>query len=124
MYLERLDIHGFKSFANKTTLMFEARSHTRPGITAIVGPNGSGKSNTADAIRWVLGEQSMKNLRGKKGEDLIFAGTESVPRMGKAFVDLVFDNRKNQFNLEFDEVVVGRRVYRDGVNEYTLNGSV
>jgi len=100
-------------------------------ISAIVGPNGSGKSNVADSIRWVLGEQSLKNLRGKKGEDLIFAGTESVSKMGKASVNLVFDNlptgqagKKNQFGLEFDEVVIGRRVYRDGVNEYTLNDSV
>lgn len=117
MLFKRLEISGFKSFAKNTVLEFPS------DIISIVGPNGSGKSNVADSIRWVLGEQSMKSLRGKKGEDLIFAGTESVPRMGKASVDLVFDNKKNQFKLEFDEVIVGRRVYRDGINEYTLNGS-
>lgn len=117
MLFKRLEISGFKSFAKNAVLEFPS------AVCAIVGPNGSGKSNVADAIRWVLGEQSLKNLRGKKGEDLIFAGTELVPRMGKASVDLVFDNKKNQFKIEFDEVVVGRRVYRDGVNEYTLNGS-
>lgn len=124
MLFKRLEISGFKSFAKNAVLEFPS------AISAIVGPNGSGKSNTADAIRWVLGEQSMKNLRGKKGEDLIFAGTEAVPQMGKASVDLVFDNlpdqqtgKKNQFQMEFDEVIIGRRVYRDGVNEYTLNGS-
>lgn len=117
MLFKRLEISGFKSFAKNVSLEFPS------AISAIVGPNGSGKSNTADAIRWVLGEQSLKNLRGKKGEDLIFAGSESMPRMGKASVDLVFDNTKNQFGLEFDEVVIGRKVYRDGVNEYSLNGS-
>lgn len=125
MLFKRLEISGFKSFAKPVTLEFPS------AISAIVGPNGSGKSNTADAIRWVLGEQSMKNLRGKRGEDLIFAGTESVPKMGKASVNLVFDNllerqagKKNQFGLEFNEVIIGRKVYRDGVNEYTLNGSM
>ncbi|MEK7503246.1 MAG: AAA family ATPase [Patescibacteria group bacterium] len=118
MLFKRLEISGFKSFAKAVTLEFPS------AISAIVGPNGSGKSNVADSIRWVLGEQSLKNLRGKKGEDLIFAGTESVPKMGKASVNLVFDNKKNQFGLEFDEVIIGRRVYRDGVNEYTLNDSV
>ena len=125
MLFKRLEISGFKSFAKAVTLEFPS------AISAIVGPNGSGKSNVADSIRWVLGEQSLKNLRGKKGEDLIFAGTESVSKMGKASVNLVFDNlptgqagKKNQFGLEFDEVVIGRRVYRDGVNEYTLNDSV
>ena len=117
MLFKRLEISGFKSFAKAVTLEFPS------AISAIVGPNGSGKSNVADSIRWVLGEQSLKNLRGKKGEDLIFAGTESMSKMGKASVNLVFDNRKNQFGLEFDEIVIGRRVYRDGVNEYTLNDS-
>ena len=117
MLFKRLEIFGFKSFAKNVALEFPS------AISAIVGPNGSGKSNVADSIRWVLGEQSMKNLRGKKGEDLIFAGTESVPRMGKAMVNLVFENKKNQFGVEFDEVVVGRKVYRDGINEYTINGS-
>ena len=93
MLFKRLEILGFKSFAKNVSLEFPS------AISAIVGPNGSGKSNTADAIRWVLGEQSLKNLRGKKGEDLIFSGTESVSRMGKASVNLVFDNAKNKFNL-------------------------
>ncbi len=92
-------------------------------ITAIVGPNGSGKSNVADSLRWVLGEQSMKSLRGKKGEDLIFAGTPQIARMGKASVSLVFDNRKKIFPVEFDEVAISRRIYRDGSNEYVLNES-
>lgn len=118
MLFKRLEISGFKSFAKAVTLEFPS------AISGIVGPNGSGKSNVADSIKWVLGEQSLKNLRGKKGEDLIFAGTESMSKMGKASVNLVFENKKNQFGLEFDEVIIGRRVYRDGVNEYTLNDSV
>ena len=118
MILKRLEISGFKSFAKAATLEFPAP------ISSIVGPNGSGKSNVADSIRWVLGEQSMKTLRGKKGEDLIFAGTAEVSKMGKASVSLVFDNTKKIFPVEFDEVIISRRVYRDGVNEYLLNGSV
>ncbi len=118
MNLTRLEISGFKSFAKNTVLEFP---HT---ISGVVGPNGSGKSNVADAIRWVLGEQSMKHLRGKKGEDLIFNGSNSAPRLSKASVNLVFDNSKKEFPLEFDEVAIGRRVYRDGVNDYVLNGSV
>src|SRR3989344_1717417 len=98
MYLKRLELNGFKSFAKQT--VFEFPSH----ITAIVGPNGSGKSNCAEAIRWVLGEQSMKSLRGKKGEDLIFNGSHSSSRMSKASVTLVFDNSKRQFPIEFREV--------------------
>ena len=117
MMLKRLEVSGFKSFAKPVTLEFPA------AISAIVGPNGSGKSNVADAIRWVLGEQSMKSLRGKKGEDLIFGGTTQVARLGKALVSLVFDNTKKTFPYEFDEVVISRRVYRDGVNEYLLNDS-
>ena len=117
MLLKRLEISGFKSFAKPASLEFPV------SITAIVGPNGSGKSNVADSLRWVLGEQSMKSLRGKKGEDLIFGGTPSVPRLGKASVSLVFDNQDKIFPYEFDEVVVSRRVYRDGVNEYLLNNS-
>ena len=88
MYLERLDIHGFKSFAKKTTLLFEARPHTRPGVTSIVGPNGSGKSNIADAIRWVLGETSAKAVRGEKMEDVIFSGSQKKARLGMAEVTL------------------------------------
>ncbi len=124
MLLKRLEISGFKSFARTVNLDFPTK------ITAIVGPNGSGKSNIADSIRWVLGEQSMKHLRGKKGEDLIFGGTAQVSKMGKASVLLVFDNLpdgkagyKKIFLVEFEEVILSRRVYRDGVNEYLLNGS-
>ncbi|MBI2020957.1 AAA family ATPase [Candidatus Giovannonibacteria bacterium] len=117
MLLKRLEISGFKSFARSVSLDFPTK------ITSIVGPNGSGKSNIADSIRWVLGEQSMKHLRGKKGEDLIFGGTPQVAKMGKASVSLTFDNKKKIFPVEFDEVIISRRVYRDGVNEYLLNGS-
>lgn len=92
-------------------------------ITAIVGPNGSGKSNIADAIRWVLGEQSFKHLRGKKGEDLIFGGTGQIARLAKASASLVFDNKRKIFPVEFDEVSLSRRVYRDGINDYLLNSS-
>lgn len=117
MLLKRLEISGFKSFAKVANLEFPAR------ISAIVGPNGSGKSNIADAIRWVLGEQSLKYLRGKKGEDLIFGGTPQIPRLAKASVALIFDNTKKNFPFEFDEIIISRRVYRDGANDYLLNGS-
>ena len=124
MLLKRLEMSGFKSFAKAATLEFPTK------ITSIVGPNGSGKSNIADAIRWVLGEQSMKHLRGKKGEDLIFAGGGSgspsspqIARLAKASVSLVFDNKQKIFPVEFDEVIMSRRVYRDGVNDYLLNNS-
>ena len=124
MLFKRLEITGFKSFAKSVVLEFPS------AITAIVGPNGSGKSNVADAVRWVLGEQSMKSLRGKKGEDLIFGGggegspsSPHVARMGKASAALVFDNNTKIFPYEFDEVIIARAVYRDGVNEYSLNGS-
>ncbi len=115
--LKKLELSGFKSFAKPAHFDF-----ARP-ITAIVGPNGSGKSNVAESLRWVLGEQSLKSIRGKKGEDLIFNGSQSAPRMGKASVALYFDNSKKQFPVEFGEVVISRRVYRDGKNEYLLNGS-
>src|SRR3989338_4891416 len=117
MLLKRLEMTGFKSFAKAVTLEFPTR------ITSIVGPNGSGKSNIADAIRCVLGEQSLKHLRGKKGEDLIFAGTSQIARLSKASVSLVFDNKSKIFPVEFDEVAMSRRVYRDGANEYLLNNS-
>ncbi|QQG42286.1 MAG: AAA family ATPase [Candidatus Giovannonibacteria bacterium] len=117
MLLKRLEISGFKSFAKPITLEFPTK------ITAIVGPNGSGKSNIADAIRWVLGEQSMKHLRGKKGEDLIFGGTAQIARLAKASVSLVFNNKDKIFPVEFGELVVSRRVYRDGANDYVLNDS-
>ncbi|OGF51441.1 hypothetical protein A3H04_02865 [Candidatus Giovannonibacteria bacterium RIFCSPLOWO2_12_FULL_43_11c] len=117
MQLKRLELFGFKSFAKNTVLEFPR------SISAVVGPNGSGKSNVADAIRWVLGEQSIKSLRGKKGEDMIFAGSAALPRMQRASAVMVFDNSKQEFPLGFDEVSIGRRVYRDSSNEYLINGS-
>ncbi len=117
MRLQSLDLSGFKSFAKKTTLQFPSP------ITAIVGPNGAGKSNIAEAVRWVLGEQSMKSLRGKRGEDLVFHGSASLPRMGKASVNLHFDNHDGGISLDFETVAIGRKIFRDGTNEYALNGS-
>ncbi|MBI5405373.1 MAG: AAA family ATPase, partial [Candidatus Kerfeldbacteria bacterium] len=115
MYLEKLDIQGFKSFAVKSNLEF------RTGITAIVGPNGSGKSNVADAIRWVLGEQSLKTIRGKKAEDVIFAGSDKKTKLGAAEVSLYLNNEDGQAPIDFSEVVITRRVYRDGTGEYLIN---
>lgn len=117
MRLKRLELSGFKSFSKKTALIFDTP------ITAIVGPNGSGKSNVAEAFRWVLGEQSLKSLRGKRGEDLIFNGGESGGRSGKASVTVTFDNTDQTFGVDFEEVVLTRTVHRDGVNDYELNGS-
>ncbi|HCC22667.1 TPA: hypothetical protein DF272_00605 [Candidatus Falkowbacteria bacterium] len=124
MYLKRLEIQGFKSFANKTVLEFPDASHkdkNARSVTAIVGPNGSGKSNTADAIRWVLGEQSVKALRGKKTEDVIFAGSEKKARLGFAEVSLHLDNSDNTAPIDYTEIVITRRVYRDGEGEYLIN---
>ncbi|HVZ76309.1 MAG TPA: AAA family ATPase [Candidatus Paceibacterota bacterium] len=117
MRLKSIELSGFKSFAKKTTLEFAS------SITAIVGPNGSGKSNTAESFRFVLGEQSMKSMRGRKGEDMIWNGSGAVPRAGRAGVKLVFDNTDRALNLDFDEVTIERVVYRDGANDYLLNGS-
>src|SRR3989338_3635495 len=115
--LKRLEIVGFKSFAKKTILDFSNST------TAIVGPNGSGKSNVAEAFRFALGEQSMKSMRGKRAEDLIFNGSHSVPRASRAAVAIVFDNSRRVFKIDFDEVVLERAVLRDGTSEYSLNGS-
>ena len=115
--LKRLEIAGFKSFAKKTVLDFSTAT------TAIVGPNGSGKSNVAEAFRFALGEQSMKSMRGKRAEDLIWGGSHSMPRANRAGVAIVFDNAKRQFKIDFDEVVIERVVYRDGTSEYSINGS-
>jgi len=117
MYLRRIELNGFKSFGKKTVLQF-----TSP-VSVIVGPNGSGKSNIAEAMRFVLGEQSVKSMRGKKGEDLIFNGSVGVPRSGRASVSIVFDNSKRQFNIDYDEVMIERVVHRDGVNQYFINKS-
>ncbi len=117
MKLEYLELTGFKSFAKKTRLSFESQ------VTAVVGPNGSGKSNVAEAFRWVLGEQSLKSLRGKRGEDLIFNGGNTAGRMNRAEVSICFDNVNRQFNLDYDRVILTRKVFRDGSNEYEINGS-
>ena len=115
MYLKRLEIQGFKSFADKVEFEFPS------GITAIVGPNGSGKSNVVDSIRWVLGEQSVKNLRGSKMEDVIFAGSDDRRPLGMAQVSLTLDNSARIFDLDFEEVTVSRRLYRSGESEYLIN---
>lgn len=128
MFLKKVEISGFKSFANKTTLEFLPACSFKDGerncgITAVVGPNGSGKSNVADAISWTMGEQSMKNLRGKKSEDVIFAGSGKKARLGSAQATLFFDNSDKRIPLEFSEVSVTRKLYRSGESEYLINGS-
>ena len=115
MYLKRLELQGFKSFADKTVLEF------MPGITSVIGPNGSGKSNIADAIRWVLGEQSMKELRGGKSVDIIFAGTQNRKSLGFAEASLVFDNSDGKLPIEYKEVIVTRKLYRSGETGYYIN---
>lgn len=117
MYLKRLEIHGFKSFAQKTVLEFG------PGITAVVGPNGSGKSNVADSLRWVLGEQSAKIIRGKKSDDVIFAGSDKKAKLGLAEVFATFDNTDRKIPFDAPEVSIGRRIDRSGNSEYLLNGT-
>lgn len=115
MYLKRIEMQGFKSFADKTVLEF------KPGITTVIGPNGSGKSNISDAIRWVLGEQSMKSLRGAKSEDIIFAGTQARKSLGFAEVSIVIDNNDNKLPIEYSEVTVTRKIYRNGETGYFIN---
>ena len=115
MYLKKLEMQGFKSFADKTTLEFEN------GITAVIGPNGSGKSNISDAVRWVLGEQSIKTLRGSKLEDVIFAGTQARKSLGFAEVDITIDNSDGRLPVDYSEVTVTRRVYRSGESEFFIN---
>ena len=115
MYLKRLEMQGFKSFADKTVLEF------MPGITSVIGPNGSGKSNISDAIRWVLGEQSMKSLRGAKSEDIIFAGTQNRKSLGFAEASLIFDNTDGKLPVEYTEVTVTRKIYRSGESGYYIN---
>ena len=115
MYLKRLEMYGFKSFADKTVLDF------MPGITTVIGPNGSGKSNISDCIRWILGEQSLKSLRGTKSEDIIFAGTQNRKALGYAEASLVIDNSDSKLPIEYNEVVVTRRIYRSGESGYFIN---
>ena len=118
MVLKSLILQGFKSFPDRTEIKFLG------GITAIVGPNGSGKSNISDAIRWVLGEQSSRSLRGAKMEDVIFGGTRRRGAMGFAQVRLTLDNADHTFDVDADEVTIGRKYYRSGESEYTINGQV
>ncbi len=124
MYLEKLEIQGFKSFANKNGLVFPGLIEGgRRGLTAVVGPNGSGKSNIADAVRWALGEQSMKMLRGKKSEDIIFSGSDKKGKLGMAEVSLFFNNEDRQAPIDYSQFVLTRRLYRDGESEYLINNS-
>src|SRR3989344_5447669 len=117
MKLKSIEIQGFKSFAKKSVLEF-----TSP-ISAVVGPNGSGKSNVAEGIRFALGEQSLKSMRGKRGEDLIFNGSKTLARMHDASVTVVFDNAHREFKLDFDEVRITREVSRDSSHRYFINGT-
>src|SRR6478752_5800721 len=116
--LKRLELVGFKSFADKTRFDFA------PGVTAVVGPNGSGKSNVVDAVRWILGEQSAKSLRGGEMADVIFNGSSSRKSLGMAEVTVSFDNARRLLAVDADEVQITRRVYRDGTGEYLINGQM
>ena len=115
MYLKSLEIQGFKSFPDRTVLTFDN------DITAIVGPNGSGKSNISDAIRWVMGEQSTRALRGAKMEDVIFGGTQKRSQVGFAEASLIMDNSDGAFRIDASEIMVTRRYYRSGESEYYIN---
>ncbi|MDR1078550.1 MAG: AAA family ATPase, partial [Propionibacteriaceae bacterium] len=117
MYLKRLVLRGFKSFASSTSLVFE------PGITCVVGPNGSGKSNVVDALSWVMGEQGPKSLRGASMEDVIFAGTSQRSQLGRAEVQLTIDNSDQALPIDYTEVTISRTKFRNGSSEYSINGT-
>ncbi|HEX5141623.1 MAG TPA: AAA family ATPase, partial [Dehalococcoidia bacterium] len=117
MYLKRLELQGFKSFAAKTLFEFA------PGVTAVVGPNGSGKSNVAESIRWVLGEQQSRTLRARRLEDVIFSGSSQKAAVGMAEVSMTLDNSEGWLPVDYSEVVVSRRAYRNGESEYLINKS-
>ena len=117
MYLKSLEVQGFKSFANRIVFQFHN------GITGVVGPNGSGKSNVSDAIRWVLGEQSAKSLRGGSMQDVIFSGTQARKAMSYAYVAITMDNSDHALPVSYEEVTVARRLYRSGESEYLINGT-
>ncbi|MGN1129084.1 MAG: chromosome segregation SMC family protein, partial [Candidatus Flemingiibacterium sp.] len=121
MYLKSLELFGFKSFPDRTVLNFTGSESAAVGATVIVGPNGSGKSNISDAMRWVLGEISSKNIRGTKMEDVIFGGTDDRKQMNFAEVSVTFDNSDRQIDLDYDEVTVTRRYLRRGDSEYFIN---
>src|SRR3989339_588044 len=124
MYLEKLEIQGFKSFATKNVLVFPGMlGKDKRGITTIVGPNGSGKSNVADAIRWALGEQSMKTLRGKKAEDIIFSGSDKKGKLGMAEVSLFLNNESRQAPIDYSQIIITRRLYRNGDSGYMINNN-
>ena len=117
MYLKNVEIIGFKSFANKTNISF------MPNVNGVVGPNGCGKSNIIDAIKWVLGEQSTKNLRASGMSEVIFSGSQAYKKLNFAEVSLLFDNSDRKLNLDFEEVEITRRIYRNGESEYLINKS-
>ena len=123
MYLKRLEIQGFKSFANKTTMDFMPPKDGRFSVTAIVGPNGAGKSNIVDAVRWVMGEQSLKAVRGKKSEDVIFSGSETKSQLGMAEVSMIIDNSDGRVLKDYPEIAITRRLYRSGESEYLINNN-
>ena len=117
MFLKRIELNGFKSFCNKKEIIINK------GITGVVGPNGSGKSNIADAMRWVLGEQSSKNLRGTSMQDVIFNGTQTRSKKGYCEVALIFDNSDMRIKSEYTEIAVRRKMYRSGESEYSINNT-
>ena len=115
MHLKKMELKGFKSFPDKTEILFPK------GLISVVGPNGSGKSNILDAVRWVLGEQSMKNLRGEKLEDVIFSGTEKRKEMGYCEVSLIIDNSDQKINLEYTEIAIKRKAFKSGESQFFIN---